>query len=124
HQYRFRSYFSIDQAATTGLGDRSLGPQQFSFDDQSVAWMHRFAELYFIGAHEIPDSAQRSPLAHQNTRYLSHGFQLQYSRHHRMTRKVPLKIRLINRDRLHPNDLVLAFKRKDAINQQERKPVR
>src|SRR5437763_12710468 len=95
-------------------------------NEDRVARQHRLAKLHIIGAHEITDAAARfRELEEQQARDLRHCFYLHDPGHHRMTRKMSLEKRFVDRNRLHPDAFRSAFiKTNDAIHHQERVTMR
>src|SRR4029077_12456442 len=100
--------------------------RQLGVNEYGIARHYRFTKLYVIRAHEIADAATRlCELEQQQARDLRHRFHLHHSRHHRMTRKMSLEKRLVDRHRFHADALRSAFvETYNSVDHQKRIPMR
>src|SRR4030095_3936657 len=99
--------------------------RQLGVNKNRVAWKNRFAKFHLVRAHEIAGTTRSlRQFEQKNTGYLRHGFYLHYSRHDWMTGEMPLKKRLVNRDRFYGRNFVFALEADDPVNHQKRVAVR
>jgi hypothetical protein len=94
---------------------------------EHVAGSRRFAKLGFVDGHEIhiarPSDRLHRP-QYQDGRCLRQAFDHQDAGHDRIVRKCPAKVRLVHRQVLDADAMVLAADVDDAVDQKKRIAVR
>ncbi len=128
HQLRLRRHFAIDGRAGREFADAAHDAQHLDFEQQLVAGRHLAPEARVVDAGEQEQRAlavvrARRPVG-KNRRRLGEGFDHQHPGHDRMTGKVPGKERLVHRHVLDRAQRLARLAGKNAIDQQERVPVR
>src|SRR5690554_596931 len=100
HQFAFRNYVAVNISGPFHLHNTAAnGGSENELENHSVAGNHFSFKLYSIYFYEI--SAPKFGFLHivqrEYTTHLGHGFNLQYTRHNRISRKVTLEKRFVNR---------------------------
>src|SRR5712675_78355 len=98
---------------------------ELGVDKNRVTGQDWFPKFYAVRAHKIADAAGGfCQSKQQDAGYLRHGFDLHHARHHRMTWKMSLKERLVDRDCFDPDAFGLRFETENPIDHQKRESVR
>ena len=98
---------------------------QLNIYSQLIAWDYFVAKLYLVDTHENRRHALiLGHSQHQYARSLSHGFDLQHSRHNRLTWVVALEILFVDRAILYSRKLVITPELDHPINHKHRVAVR
>src|SRR6266542_52896 len=126
HQFAFGDDRVVYYAMAFGLG-KSFAARigQLGMNEDGVARENRFTKFHSICAHEIADATGIfCQFESQDAGHLCHRFDLHYTRHHRVTGKMSLKERLVNRDRFDPDTFGFALETDDPVDHQKRETMR
>src|SRR5947199_7544502 len=103
HEITFGGDSVVHDAAAMSFGDAiASGFDQLGLNEESVARKNWLTEFYRIRAHKVADSVRCfRQFEKQNAGDLRHRLNLHDARHYGVAGKVSMKIRLVDRDRLH-----------------------
>src|SRR5204863_6976829 len=115
----FNDHFAIDAGVALQQSHPAAQPNDFGFDDHNVSRMHGAAETHTLDAGEKNESLTIYRLRENHDRaHLRDRFSKDGRRQHR--RLAVREIALVERYILDPDDALVDFEFRDAINEQKR----